>query len=201
MIRNIIFDFGAVLVDWNPKRLYLPYFNDEAQTDYFLSEICPFEWNAQADAGRTTAEITDERAAQFPEWEKEIRMYFDHWHDMIGGAIPGMYELVSELKAQGYRLYGLTNWSRETFPLIRHEFPVFDLLDGIVVSGVEHQAKPGPEIYQTLIERYSLDPQESVFIDDNPANIQTGEALGIRGIIFRDCSSLKEELSKLLRKD
>ena len=85
MIRNIIFDFGAVLLDWNPEHLYGPYFKDEARMRHFLTEICPYSWNTTVDAGRSTAEATAERIALHPEWEKEIRMYYGEWTKMMGG--------------------------------------------------------------------------------------------------------------------
>lgn len=198
MIRNIIFDFGSVLVDWNPERLYGPYFNDDAKMRYFLTEICPHAWNAQADAGRSTAEITEERVAVHPEWEKEIRMYFGQWIKMMGEQIPGMQELVEELKNRGYRLYGLTNWSAETFPLVKDNYPVFRLLDGIVVSGEEKIAKPDPGIFRILLQRYGLKPEECLFIDDNPGNVSTGESLGIRGLIFTSAAALKSRLAEVL---
>ena len=198
MIRNIILDFGSVLVDWNPERLYGPYFNDDAKMRYFLTEICPHAWNAQADAGRSTAEITEERVAVHPEWEKEIRMYFSQWIKMMGEQIPGMQELVEELKNRGYRLYGLTNWSAETFPLVKDNYPVFRLLDGIVVSGEEKIAKPDPGIFRILLQRYGLKPEECLFIDDNPKNVSTGESLGIRGLIFTSAAALKSRLAEVL---
>ena len=199
MIRNIIFDFGSVLVDWNPERLYGPYFNDDAKMRYFLTEICPHAWNAQADAGRSTAEITEERVAVHPEWEKEIRMYFGQWIKMMGEQIPGMQELVEELKNRGYRLYGLTNWSAETFPLVKDNYPVFRLLDGIVVSGEEKIAKPDPGIFRILLQRYGLKPEECLFIDDNPGNVSTGESLGIRGLIFTSAAALRSRLAEVLQ--
>ena len=198
MIRNIIFDFGSVLVDWNPERLYGPYFNDDVKMRYFMTEICPHAWNAQADAGRSTAEITEERVAVHPEWEKEIRMYFSQWIKMMGEQIPGMQELVEELKDRGYRLYGLTNWSAETFPLVKDNYPVFRLLDGIVVSGEEKIAKPDPGIFSILLQRYGLKPEECLFIDDNPGNVSTGESLGIRGLVFTSAAALRSRLAEVL---
>lgn len=198
MIRHLIFDFGAVLVDWDPRYLYVPYFGDAAKADWFLTEICPYTWNTQADGGRTLREITDERVALFPEWEKEIRMYYDRWIDMMGGTLPGMEELVRDYKARGYGVWGLTNWSRETFPLVRHRYPVFDLLEGIVVSGEERIKKPDPALYRILLERYGLPARECIFIDDNPVNAAGGECLGIRGLVFQDAAQLRRDLDAIL---
>lgn len=199
MIRNIIFDFGAVLVDWDPHHLYVPWFGDADKAEWFLTEICPYSWNTQADGGRPTAEITAERIALFPEWEREIRMYYGRWIEMMGDEIPGMEALVRALKGRGYGVYGLTNWSRETFPLVRDRYPVFDLLDGIVVSGEEMTMKPDPALYRILLERYGLKGEECVFIDDNPRNAAAGEALGIRGLVFRDAAQIRAELEEILQ--
>jgi len=198
MIRHLIYDFGAVLVDWDPRRLYVPYFGDEARADWFLTEICPYEWNAQVDAGRSPKEVTEERVALFPEWEKEIRLYFDRWIDMMGDGIPGMEALVRDYKARGYGAWGLTNWSWETFPLIRDRYPVFGLLDGFVVSGKEKTVKPGPRIYRILLERYGLRAEECIFIDDNPKNTAGAEAVGIRGLVFQNAAQLRRDLDRIL---
>lgn len=199
MIRNILFDFGAVLVDWNPRHLYEPYFGDRELTDWFLSEVCPYSWNTTVDGGRSTADATAERLALYPEWDKEIRMYYGEWMKMMGGEIPGMSDLIKELKSRGYGVYGLTNWSRETFPLVRARYHIFDLLDGYVVSGEEMTMKPYPELYQILLKRFSLKAEECLFIDDNKANTDGGEAVGIRGLVFESVGKLRADLREVLQ--
>ena len=194
MIRNLIFDFGGVLVDWNPYYLYDPYFGDHAKAEQFLQTIHAFDWNAQVDAGRPSAEITEETVAKFPQWEKEIRMFYDRWIEMMGGPIPGMEALVRECKARGFRVWGLTNWSIEFFPLVRDRYPVFQVLDGYVVSGAEKVIKPDARLYRILLDRYGLKAAECVFIDDNAANVAGAEAVGIRGILFKGEKQLREEL-------
>ena len=199
MISNIIFDFGAVLVDWDPMHLFEPYFNDSEKTGFFLEKVCPYEWNMTVDAGRSTKEATEERIKLYPEWEEPIRMYYGQWIKMMGGQIEGMQEVLESLKAQGYHLYGLTNWSAETFPLISGRYPIFSLLEGYVVSGVEKCMKPQEKIYRILLERYGLKAEESIFIDDNPANIEGGKAVGRDGIVFQTVEQLKEELERKLK--
>ena len=199
MIRNIIFDFGAVLLDWSPEHLYKPYFNDDEKMRHFLTEVCPYSWNATVDAGKSTADATAERVALFPEWEKEIRMYYGQWEKMMNGEIPGMREVVESLKKKGYGVYGLSNWSAETFvPFVRDKHPVLKLLDGYVVSGFEKVKKPDPRLYRILLDRYGLKADECFFIHDSPDNIAAGEALGIRGIVFSSPVELKERLAEVL---
>ena len=190
----VIFDFGGVLVDWNPHYLYDPYFGRREKADWFLTHICNSAWNVQMDGGKPFEEGIAERVGEYPEWEKEIRMYRSEWLKMMGGQIPGMQEVVEDLKAQGYRLYGLTNWAADTFALVRHTYPVFDLLDGIVVSGEEKVAKPDPRIFRILFERYRVNPSEAVFIDDNKPNIDAARALGLQTILFQSAEQLRESL-------
>jgi 2-haloacid dehalogenase len=195
-IKNIIFDFGTVLLDWNPKRLFTPYFGDEAKCDWFLENVCNRAWNDQMDKGKPVAVGTEEKVAEFPEWEKEIRMYFDRWIEMIGDETPGMFELENELKAAGYGIYGLTNWNNETFCQVRGK-RVFQVLDGMIVSAEEKLLKPEPEIYECLLERYGLKREECVFIDDVPKNVAGAEAVGIRAILFENPSQVRRALAAL----
>ena len=109
MIKNIIFDYGGVLLDWNPHYLYDPYFGDEEKAEWFLTNICTYEWNAQHDNGKPIAEGVAELIAEHPEWKKEIELYYGDFMKMMGGQIPGMEEYVKELKAKGLRVFGLSN--------------------------------------------------------------------------------------------
>ncbi|MBO4370267.1 MAG: HAD-IA family hydrolase [Paludibacteraceae bacterium] len=195
-VKNMIFDFGAVLVDWNPHYVFDPYFGSTEKTDRFIREVCTIEWNGEVDRGKPIRQATDERIALFPEWEKEIRMYFDEWIHMIGDALPGMAGLIRELKAKGYGVYGLSNWARETFRLVEDRFEAFGLLDGYIISGDAHLLKPEPEIYRLLLQRYGLQAQDCLFVDDNATNIVVGESQGIRGIRFTSPEALRDELCR-----
>ena len=191
---NLIFDCGGVLLDWDPHHLYDPYFEDRSKTDWFLQNICTSDWNLQMDGGKPITVGVAELSAKFPEWSREISMFFTDWVKMIGGPIPGMLEFVQEMKAAGHGVYGLSNWSSETFSLIKDDYPVFQLLDGIVISGYEGVTKPGPEIYNLFLKRYSLRASDCVFIDDNAANVAGAEAVGIRGIRFTSVEALRAAL-------
>ena len=194
MIKNIIFDYGGVLLDWNPHYLYDPYFGDKEKAEWFLKNICTYEWNAQHDNGKPIAEGTAELIALHPEWEKEIRMYYDDFMGMMGGQIPGMEELVKDLKAKGYRVFGLSNWSVETFSQVRHVYPVLDLMEDMVISGIERIMKPDHRIFELALNRFGIKAEETVFIDDNPNNVQAACEVGIHGVLFQSKDLL---LSKL----
>ena len=199
MVRNIIFDFGAVLVDWNPHYVYDPYFGDPEKATWFITHICTAAWNKELDGGKPFTVGVAELSAIYPEWEKEIRMYHRDWKKMMGGAIPGVYELVAELKRAGYGIYGLTNWSSETFYQIVDEYPVFSLLDGMVVSGDVRLLKPDAAIFHCLLDKYRLKAGESVFIDDNMENVAGARAAGLAALPFKDAETLRQQLAELLQ--
>jgi len=194
MMKNVVFDFGAVLVDWDPHHLYDPYFGSREKADWFLTHICNFEWNCRFDGGASFKVGVEALSKEYPEWSKEIHMYHDNWIRMMGGDIEGMYELLSSLKEQGYKLYGLSNWCDETFSQVKDLYAIFRLLDGMVISGFEKICKPDHRIYQILFDRYGLDPSESVFVDDRQDNIDAALELGMGGILFKNAAQLREDL-------
>lgn len=191
--KNIILDFGGVLIDWNPHYLLDAHFGSADKAEWFIQNICTGEWNAEMDRGKPFAQAVAERIARFPEWEEEIRLYQTGWIRMIGEEIPGMYALECELKAAGYRLYGLTNWSVETFNQVRGK-RIFTILDGMVVSGEERLLKPEPAIYRTVLERYSLRAEDCLFVDDRPVNVDGARAVGIDAVCFTDADALRKLL-------
>ena len=200
MINNIIFDFGGVLLDWNPRYLYKSYFNNDEEMEHFLADICNGEWNIKQDAGRPFAEAVKELQAKFPEYAEAIQMYDDDWEKMLKCELPESIDLLKELKSMGYGIYGLTNWSAEKIGYAFANYSFFSLFDGIVVSGVEKVVKPDRKIYEILLERYSLKPGECVFIDDNQDNVDMAKMLGINAIRFDNIGNVKEHLETLLNK-
>lgn len=200
MIKNIIFDFGGVLLDWNPRYLYKSYFNNDEEMEHFLADICNGEWNIRQDAGRPFAEAVKELQAKFPEYAEAIQMYDDDWEKMLKCELPESIDLLKELKFMGYGIYGLTNWSAEKIGYAFANYSFFSLFDGIVVSGVEKVVKPDRKIYEILLERYSLKPGECVFIDDNQDNVDMAKVLGINAIRFDNIRNVKEHLETLLNK-
>lgn len=200
MIKNIIFDFGGVLLDWNPRYLYKSYFNNDEEMEHFLADICNGEWNIKQDAGRPFAEAVKELQAKFPEYAEAIQMYDDDWEKMLKCELPESIDLLKELKSMGYGIYGLTNWSAEKIGYAFANYSFFSLFDGIVVSGVEKVVKPDRKIYEILLERYSLKPGECVFIDDNQDNVDMAKVLGINAIRFDNIGNVKEHLETFLNK-
>ncbi|ROH99463.1 HAD family hydrolase [Chryseobacterium daecheongense] len=197
-IKNIVFDFGGVLMDWNPRYFFKDYFNDDEKMEYFLTNIAQQEWNEEQDRGRSLAEGTEIQIQKFPEWEKDIRAYYDNWTVMLKSDIPHNVEVLRKLGNTQYELFGLTNWSAETFPYALENYDFFQLFNGkIVVSGTEKLIKPDPKIWYVLLERYQIQAQESVFIDDNAKNIETAQTLGFNTIHIHPETDLENELANL----
>ena len=193
VIRNIVFDFGGVLVDWNPEYLFKNVFKDRSELDHFLENICTPDWNEKQDAGRSLTEAIQTLQKRHPEYRDEIRLYYHEWTTMLGGPIEQNVALLEPLK-MNYRIFGLTNWSAETFPIAYDLFPFFGDFEGIVVSGEERLAKPDEQIYLLLLERYGLSGEECLFIDDNAWNIKAARALGFHTLHLKGNVRLKEEL-------
>jgi 2-haloacid dehalogenase len=195
---TVIFDFGGVLLDWNPRNLYRKLIADEAACEHFLTEVCHPEWNVAQDAGRSFAEAEAEAIARHPDKADLIRAWLPRFDEMIPDAIGGTVDILERLHARGVPLYGLTNFSGETFAPTRRRFEFFDrVFRGIVVSGDEKMIKPDPRIYRLLLDRYGVDPHRTVFIDDSAKNVEAANALGIHGIHFKTPEALAQELNAL----
>ena len=197
-INTLVFDLGGVLIDWNPEYLYNKLIPDEKERKWFLSTICSPDWNEEQDAGRSLHDATEYLVAKYPDNEKSIRAYYGRWTEMLGGPIHETVEIFRQLKAQGrLKLYALTNWSAETFPVALELYDFLHWFDGRLVSGEEKVRKPFPEIYKLLIERFGIDPHRAIYVDDNVRNVLPARNLGFIGIHFRTPALFKEELQKL----
>lgn len=197
-IKNIIFDFGGVLMDWNPRYFYKTYFNDDEKMEFFLKNIAVDEWNAEQDRGRTLKEGTEIQIAKFPEYEKDLRAYYDNWTTMLRADIPENVAVLKKLAETDYELFGLTNWSHETFPYALENYDFFKLFKGkIVVSGEEKLIKPDPAIWTLLLDRYHIKAEDSVFIDDNAKNIEVATEMGFHTVHVTENLDLEQELKNL----
>lgn len=198
MINTIIFDLGAVLIDWNPHYLYRKLFADEQEMTTFLANIATPDWNEEQDAGRSLQEGTDLLVARHPQHEENIRAFYGRWDEMLGDPIEGTVEIFKLLKdSNKYLIYALTNWSAETFPVALKRFGFLNWFDGIVVSGTEKMRKPNPEFYRLLLNRYNVNAKDALFIDDNLRNVIAAEKIGIKSIHFQSPQKLRRELEVL----
>ena len=193
----VVFDLGGVLIDWNPRYLYRQLFDDEAAMEAFLAEVVTPEWNSRQDEGRPWAEAIESLSREHPGQHELIAAYWHRWQETLGEAIAPTVEIVDELRAAGVRLFAVTNWSGETFPIARPRYPFLEWFEEIVVSGDLKVAKPDPRIFRHLLDRNGLDPATTVFIDDSEANLRAATRLGMIGIHFVDAPALRRELVAL----
>ncbi|WP_250507532.1 HAD family phosphatase [Caballeronia sp. GAFFF3] len=188
-IKAVVFDFGGVLIDWNREYLYKHLIPDDTERRWFLDNVCKMEWVVQQDGGQTIEDGTAELIAVYPEHEALIRAFYARWPEMVSGVLEEGVALVDRLEAAGVPLFGLTNWSAETFPYAWERFDVLRKFREIVVSGRVGLVKPDPQIFGLMraeIERHlpGVQPNELVFIDDNPMNAQAATALGWHGVHY-----------------
>lgn len=194
-INTIVFDLGGVLIDWNPSYVFDKMFTDEERKKHFFENICTPDWNEMQDAGRTLKEATEELLAKHPEWKEYIEAYYGRWEEMLGGPIHGTVEILRQLKnEQKYKLYALTNWSAELFPIALKRYDFLHWFDGRVVSGEEKTRKPFREFYDVMINRFGLIPEQTLFIDDNFRNVEAAKQIGFKTVAFVSPPQLKEEL-------
>jgi 2-haloacid dehalogenase len=194
-INSIIFDLGGVLIDWQPDRMYRKIIEDNDKRNWFLQNICTLDWNEEQDGGRTIEEANKILISQYPEYREWIEAYYSRWDEMLGGAIQGTVDVFRKLRQNpSYKIYALTNWSAETFPRALEIFDFLHWFDGRIVSGEEKTRKPFRDIYEIIINRFELIPEQTLFIDDNLRNIKAAEEMGIICHHFQDPDTLNEFL-------
>ena len=197
-ISSVLLDLGGVLIDWDPRYLYRPLFGgNEAAMEHFLAEICPPEWNRQMDAGRPFDDAIAERQRLFPEYAELIAHWKTSWGQMLREPIHETVEVVAALRRRGHRLYALTNWSAETFPVARERFAFLNWFEDIVVSGEVKLAKPDPRIFEVAIERCGLTPASTLFVDDMRPNVEAARELGLHALHFEHPRKLRADLEAL----
>ncbi|WEK36931.1 MAG: HAD family phosphatase [Candidatus Pseudobacter hemicellulosilyticus] len=197
-IDTIVFDLGGVLIDWNPEYMYKTIFTTDAEMRWFLDNITTGHWNEEQDGGRSLAEGTEWLVQQHPAHESNIRAFYDRWVEMLKGPIDGTVEILRHLKFDtDYKLYALTNWSAETYPIAQEKYEFLHWFEGVVVSGTEKVRKPFQPIYETLLSRFSIDPATAVYTDDNARNLAPAKELGMETIHFQSPEQFRQELARL----
>lgn len=192
--RAIIFDFGGVLIEWDPRRLYSKFFDGNVfAAEHFLSEIGFTEWNLKQDQGRPFAVAVAELCKRFPQYTSLIQAYDERWEETIGGPIQLTVDILRLLKQAGHPLYGLSNWSEEKFQIVRPKYAFFNWFEMIMVSGEVKLAKPDPRIYTIFLNRIDRKAGECLYIDDFDVNISIANQLGFNTIQY----SSAEQLNRL----
>lgn len=198
MIKNLIFDFGKVLVDYDFDAFFRKYIPDTERCQAFIPVLYNEEVQQLLDREERPFEtIIEELINKNRKFEREIRIFNDHYTEIVTNEVEGMGELLTQLKAEGYKLYGLTNWCSKVHQTMA-QFDIFKLLDGSIISSDEKVLKPEPAIYQRLFDRFNLKPEECIFTDDRPLNIEGSRRMGMDGIVFKNARQYERELRELL---
>ncbi len=195
---KFLFDLGGVFFDWNPNHFYKNVLKSIEEREFFLTEICNDQWNFQQDAGRSIAEAELELIPKFPHYEKEIKMYYKNHRKMIRGVFEEAVDILKKLKDKNYECYVLSNWSAEAFAGMTDDYPFLKLFDGLLISGEDKLIKPDHAIYQLARDRFNLNPEETVFIDDKRENIEAAKGLDFKTIHLTDPKNIEKEINQFL---
>ena len=197
-IKKVIFDVGQVLVKFSPKNLFLKILKNEEEVDYFLKNICTWEWHIQQDLVYDTSKVAEPMAKKYPEYKEAIDAFYGRFLEMIEGTYKENVNLALQLKKQGYSIYLLSNFPGDQFEKYRLQNSYIDMFDDRIISGDVGLAKPDKKIYELAVQKFSLIPEESLFIDDKIENIKGAEKVGIQTIHLEQPKDLKNLIKKFI---
>lgn len=191
-VKKFLFDLGNVFFDWNPERILKPIFNDDERMNFFINNISFPLLDTRCDAGITIEVAVNDAVKKFPDFEKEIKLYYPNHRNMVGGFFQKTVDIFYKVKNLNYPCYILSNWSAETYEGMEETYPFLKDFDGKIISGRDFLIKPDPAIYELAISRFDLVPQETLFIDDRLDNIQAAQNLNFQIIHLTDPSLIQE---------
>ena len=194
-VATVVFDFGGVLLDWDPRHLYQKIFADPTEMEWFLANVCTGDWNEAQDKGRPWPEAEAEAMARHPKYTAQIRAFRARWIEMVASPIHGTVEVLETIAARGVPLYAITNFAADTLREARAKYVFFHHFHGIVVSGEVGILKPDAAIFQRLAADYKLDLTTCLFIDDVPKNVAGARAAGMAAVRFENPQKLRTDLA------
>ena len=194
MIKNIIFDLGNVLLKFKPEEFLLQFTSDKEYIKRFVTKINRSKLWLDLDRGYESLENAEFIfISKYPEEEEFISLFFNRWMEMLT-PIEENINILLDLSESGYKTYILSNFIKEAFKFVKEKFDFFTLFDGQIISGEEKVIKPEKAIYESLLRRYQLIPEESLFIDDVLFFLKPAKKLGISTIWNHPHTDLRKEL-------
>lgn len=193
-IEAVVFDVGGVLVDWDPRHLYVRLIPDNDAMERFLSQVCTEEWHLQHDRGLSFDETIPPLIRAHPEWRSEIQAWGDRFDEMWSGPIVDSVALLGMLRDRGVPTYASTNWGAENWERAKRLFPFLEWFDGALVSGKIGVVKPDPRFYALLIEQFELRPEATLYVEDNIDNLAAAATFGFVTHHFVNSQALAVEL-------
>ena len=191
-VKKFLFDLGNVFFDWNPERILKPIFNDDERMNFFINNISFPLLDTRCDAGITIEVAVNDAIKKFPEFEKEIKLYYPNHGNMVGGFFQKTVDVFYKIKELNYPCFVLSNWSAETYEGMEEKYPFLKDFDGKIISGRDFLIKPDPAIYELAISRFDLIPEETLFIDDRLDNIEAAQNLNFQTIHLTDPSLIQD---------
>ncbi|ABV33819.1 MULTISPECIES: HAD family hydrolase [Pseudothermotoga] len=196
MLKNIVFDLGRVLVNWEPYEYMLKRFPKDV-ADRLNREIFEHkDWQLMDKGVISEDQLWQKKLEELAEYAQYV-LHMKEKSPQLLTPIEQNVKLLDILKEKGFKLYVLSNFSENNFKMIYEKYDFFKLFDGMIISSYVKAVKPEREIYLKLINKYNLVPQESLFIDDKLENIQTAQEIGFKTIHLPHHWQLKEKLFEL----
>jgi len=191
-VEKIIFDLGRVLVKFNVRNLFRKIITTEEEIDYFLQNICTWEWHIQQDLVQDTSQVSAPLVQKFPKYQEAIEAFYGRFLEMIEGTYEKNVKLAMDLKQKGYPIYVLSNFPGDQYDKYEKHNSFLQIFDDKIISGHVGLAKPDTKIYQLAIDKFHLVPERSLFIDDKIENIEGAKQLGIQTIHLQNPDELPE---------
>lgn len=194
--RAVLWDLGNVLLDWSPARYYRTVFDDPAELEHFLSEVCSMAWHTRHDRGVPMAENRRALIERFPHYEQAICDWEAAFPDMLDGSIPGTAEAMDELATRGVPQYALTNLPAEWVKPVHALYPAMRHMRDVIVSAHEGVVKPERRIFEIAAGRLPHEPAETLFFDDRAENVSAARAFGFDAEHFTGERALRAALKQ-----
>lgn len=197
-VRNVIFDLGGVVFDWNPDHIVARVQPEpELQTALKEALFGHADWRMFDRGTLTEPELIQRLQRRLGPTQPEVQVILEAVRNSLVEK-PETLELLRSLQGQGTPLYCLSNMPASIYAHLRQRHSFWDVFNGIVISGEVQMMKPEPEVFLHLLATFGLRPEESVFIDDLPANIESARQVGLHAICFKDAAQCRRELQQIL---
>ncbi len=193
-IEKVIFDLGKVLVRFDVKNLFRKILPNEKEVDFFLNNVCTWEWHINQDTQYDTSNAGQDLIKRFPKYKKAIIAFYERFLEMIDGTYDKNVALALSLKKKGIPIYILSNFPGDQFDRYMSKNDFLKEFNGMVVSGKVGVKKPDPKIYKMAIDQFDCEPNKTLFIDDRIENIDAAKKFGIQTIHLINPESLEEKI-------
>ena len=200
MIKNIIFDFGNVLLEWNEDKIVTNYSNNKEEQEILKQVIFKSdEWFKLDDGSMNYQEAISVFKNKLPfNLKSKVEEIMNTWYKKMP-INQEIYNLIKELKENNYKIYALSNTHVPVYEYVQ-SLEIGKYFDGFLISAIEKMMKPNEEIYYRLFEKFKLVPQECFFIDDSERNISASKKCGMEGYIF-DINNFQNLIDELKKRD